>query len=381
MRKVQYPENISEFRKFKKQYLGIFPLHEMQRSWRELRTGNELLKNHFPKHIRKILLADYELLVKYYIIFTKPKFSDEADALKRNLKDIFDYDKYQSDISEFFRVRADDMNLHVCHYCETAYINSVTIDGDEDGLERLNKAKRNKDKLKNLLKLRSSATLDAIMALPPIESLDEFERYGKTQGFWENDDKIRKIFPKVRSLNHFDLDHVLDKGACPIVALSVMNFVPSCQICNQKLKKSKVLGDRRKIIPKEHLSPTSPRFDFDGNVTIALLPLPSETAPLPDPAYAVEEKDRYQLHMMVADHDYDDFIGVFHLEERYAFHKLEGLRWIQLKERYPDSAIHMMADTLGPELSFEKVKEDIFGYEYDKKRHSCFAKFKKDCLK
>jgi len=28
--------------------------------------------------------------------------------------------------------------------------------------------------------------------------------------------------------NHFDLDHVLDKGKCPIVGLSLFNFVPSC---------------------------------------------------------------------------------------------------------------------------------------------------------
>ena len=30
----------------------------------------------------------------------------------------------------------------------------------------------------------------------------------------------------------FDLDHVLDKGRCPLVALSLYNLVPACPTCN-----------------------------------------------------------------------------------------------------------------------------------------------------
>lgn len=34
----------------------------------------------------------------------------------------------------------------------------------------------------------------------------------------------------------FDLDHFLPKGKCPCVGLSLYNFVPSCQVCNSRIK-------------------------------------------------------------------------------------------------------------------------------------------------
>ena len=52
----------------------------------------------------------------------------------------------------------------------------------------------------------------------------------------------------------FDLDHVLDKGRCPLVALSLYNLVPACPTCNGPHIKGKrvmnvTLEQRKKLSP------------------------------------------------------------------------------------------------------------------------------------
>ena len=44
--------------------------------------------------------------------------------------------------------------------------------------------------------------------------------------------------------SQFDLDHALAKDDCPLVALSLHNFVPSCPVCNERLKRKNPLSLR-----------------------------------------------------------------------------------------------------------------------------------------
>ncbi|MCD8182407.1 MAG: hypothetical protein LUE99_04170 [Bacteroides sp.] len=65
----------------------------------------------------------------------------------------------------------------------------------------------------------------------------------------------------------FDLDHVLDKGRCPIVGLSLFNFVPSCQMCNgSRVKGQKQLTTNPAL--RKKLSPSNFSYDFEGKVNI-----------------------------------------------------------------------------------------------------------------
>ena len=378
MRGVRYP---ADLRKFKREYLAVFDIKGMQRRWQDLWNANRFIKTNFPKRIHKILLADYHHLFEYYRIFTHRNPRSISAAEMGVLKSIFNYsDKYQSDIAGFFMNHSSDLDLSVCHYCETAYTNCYQVpDNDEEHLYYLNTASF--DSLKKKFRL-CDRTINAIIAMRQIRSLDDFERQGMARKFWNKPYKVRGLFPKTVLKNHFDIDHVLDKGSCPLVALSLMNFVPSCQICNQRLKRSYPLGDRRRNAPIEHLSPTSPSFDFDEKVEIRLIPKTRADGTLPDPAFAIYEKDYYELDFSVSDSDFNHFISLFHLKERYQFHKEEGLYWIQAKERYSDSAIFLMANGLGvPQLSKDRIKEDIFRHDYDMIRKPTFAKLKRDCLK
>ena len=92
MRKIIYPEDI---RKFKMAYLkDVFgsDLPKIQSKWNSLRNSNNILQAHFPKSISKLLIADYSILVKYYITYIR--FFDSLEALKESLVDIFKYSKY-----------------------------------------------------------------------------------------------------------------------------------------------------------------------------------------------------------------------------------------------------------------------------------------------
>lgn len=377
MRKVEYPHDIKSL---KKEYLSIFDLKKINKKWEEARNSCVFLETFFPKKIQKLLLADFNHLLKYYLRFKNRSVADISDAQIKTLREIFNYaDSYQPIIADFFATNSCLFNLSVCHYCETAYINNyVILESDEDNLYYLNNASF--EELRKKLGIKD-LSITKIIRERPIKSIEDLDNFGSRENLWHTPNKVRKLFPKSRRKTQFDIDHVLDKGTCPLVALSLFNLVPSCQICNQRLKKSYSLGDIKTGIPIEHLSPTSPKFDFENNVEIRLIPQKKDDGTFPNPAFAVYESKHYDLKFF-SNEDYEHLISLFHLNERYQFHKAEGLYWIQIKSRYPDSAISMMASSLGrPELSEYRIKEDLYRFDYDAIRKPVFYKLKKDCLK
>lgn len=184
---------------------------------------------------------------------------------------------------------------------------------------------------------------------------------------------------------HFDLDHILDKGTCPMLGLSMLNFVPSCQCCNQKIKRQKTFGydkPKHKLTKKEIISasshmmklmPTSSSFDFDAWVKLEVV-----MKQLPQGKGFVKYKDTYSLSFMAKDSDYDDYINKLQLRERYEFHKNEALRLLDLRERYTDSTIKKISTLLG--LTETHVKEDIFAIDFNHNEHRCFDKLRRDIM-
>lgn len=172
--------------------------------------------------------------------------------------------------------------------------------------------------------------------------------------------------------NHFDLDHVLDKGNCPLLGLSLMNFVPSCQCCNEKIKRQETLGgnDPSKMYK---LSPTSPEYDFDGQVKIGIV-----MCKLPISPGFIKNKDCYRVNFLAIDDDYNDIVKKMHLRERYEYHKGEALRVLDLVESYTEHTIPKIAQLLG--FCEEQVREDIFGSDFANDQCRCFKKLRKDIL-
>ncbi|DAB32579.1 MAG TPA: hypothetical protein CFH79_03100 [Sulfurospirillum sp. UBA11407] len=178
MIKVKYPEKISDF---KSEYLKIFDVATLDTEWQQYKSTYNLQNANFS--VTDMLYGDFNFLLdkSFNMAYSI------SDIKVVQLKKIFDYDKYQPKIADFFMKYKDEMKLSSCYYCNIDFINAFST--------------RNRNN-------------------------------------------------KLSFKNHFTLDHVIDKATNPIVALSLFNFVPSCYSCNSKFKRSeqftKVVADKYK---------------------------------------------------------------------------------------------------------------------------------------
>lgn len=175
-----------------------------------------------------------------------------------------------------------------------------------------------------------------------------------------------------RKKNHFDMDHFLPKSVCPITALSLFNLVPSCPICNERLKRNNILGNT--AVETIKLCPTSGNYNFDNQVSICLIPTETYHS-----IHYVDNPDKYKIQFVTTSKEFNQEIELFKLNERYDFHKCEALRLMDLKQDYPDSNIEMIAGLLCQEEEY--IKESIFGEHFVDKNRRVFAKLKRDFLK
>lgn len=377
MKPVRYPSDKVLRSALKQRYVAALNTLNMQNGNNRLewcqKKWNEVRRriphgSHYPADVRKILKAEYPKLVAYYLQYISDKnhiVAADVNLLYR----IFSYDAFHETIAEFFMDGKNGFNLSVCHYCGLAYINKYTIEGVKDGLDIINCS--GTADMERLLNIHSPRSLQKLIDHAPYATVDDFNRVG----VFRCRDKFHSVFPDKVDKNHFDLDHVLDKGNCPITAISLMNFVPSCSVCNEKLKKQKVLGQGR--IPIVELSPTSSMFDFDGQVRFMLMPKAGRKIG----NRPTRQADDYELKMDVKKAEYENYVEMFHLRERYEFHKMEALFWMELKYRYTDSRIELMANSLkDAAFSTQRIKDDIFQRTLDN-RERCFEKLKRDMLK
>lgn len=161
--------------------------------------------------------------------------------------------------------------------------------------------------------------------------------------------------------SQFDIDHFLPKGKCPPVALSLFNFVPSCPVCNERIKREGLPNVNLNDL--KFLSPSSFAFDLHKRIKVKLGHLTSQ---------------RKDFIYFVAKYPYDRYVDFFHLQERYDYHKIEALRLEKLKKNYSRSQIAQIAKCL--HRSEKEVKEDIFNQRYMQNNLRCFAKFTIDIL-
>lgn len=317
MRRIDYPKrDTSEFEDLKKAYKEIYSIPEldqMQSDWDDWKTRNHVTT--IPETAEDLLLADVDILADVYERFSSlpirrkmpgPNGHDERSTELKELDKIFNYTRHYDDrIAEFFCDHADELHINSCHYCELAYVNTYRVST------------------------------------------------GRAYKYYR----------------HFDVDHFLPKAECPIIGLSLFNFVPSCQVCNSRIKLGETVGtDKREWI---QFSPANETYAFDKNVAIRL-----RMHNGPDTSF--KKKGNYYIYFRCKN-GFSTEVEFFHLEERYEFHKMEAMRLKKLKAEYPQSAIRKIAGMLQKNES--EVKEDIFHKKYLKDNHRCFAKLTEDMLK
>ncbi len=296
-----------------KDYLGRMDLNDLSKKWREAKEKYTELKP-LTYSVRQLLTSPFGILLqvagKYNKVMDSIAGDERRKEIYKYLRDnVFTYTgkRHNDKIAPFFMDHVEELRLYTCHYCDTAYINIFTYK-------------------------------------------EECESKTRAQ---------------------FELDHVIGQKECPLLALSLYNFVPSCSVCNSRIKHQKGLASSKKLMKK--FSPTSKDFDFESKVDIVLEPKEGATTP-----YMEHRNDYNIVFDCCRDKDYDGYVKSFLLTERYNCHKVEALRLKDLQLYYPDSHIWGISNLVGRQ--FGEVKEDIFGKRFTSDEHRLFKKLRKDML-
>ena len=207
--------------------------------------------------------------------------------------------------------------------------------------------KKDDNKIKSFFnydKAKSTKFIPLISKLQPKISNFFQENIEVHTCYYCNIDFINTFKKNNETKNAFTLDHVLEKADYPFLALSLYNLVPSCYVCNSKVKDSKILFDE--------FSPTNKDFDFNERVKfksfISNVNLQIE-----------KEQDFYIKLIENYSNKYDEYIKSLNLNDRYDYHKYKVLEMIQKRKEYPDSRIKELSDLT--KKTQEEIKQDLFG--------------------
>ena len=205
-------------------------------------------------------------------------------------------------------------------------------------------------------------------------------------GFYEYNEKKKSIY---------DLDHFFPKSLYPFFALSLYNFVPSCQYCNERVKKAEVIQINKNN--KSNLlkcSPVSQKYNFKEMVTIRFLPKISKSENKYEIwHYSPLSQKTAEIYKLSFDTDNNShnkqIINLFQLEERYNSQaiKMNGLYLIDLRKRYPRSHIEKICKLLNNQKTTtsnsiipateEQIENDIF---HNDNKYALLQKMKNDLL-
>lgn len=174
----------------------------------------------------------------------------------------------------------------------------------------------------------------------------------------------------------FDVDHFFPNAQYPFFSLCLYNFVPSCQVCNSRVKGSKNffelynLKDLNRQKLKEALleiSPISKSYNISKHLNICVQPKMDTSDDKFKWHYHPEfykNLNSYKVHFDIDEStNYKKAIEAFRLEDRYnnIGIKSQALYLMDLKKKYPDSNIELLRKLLSEKgMSFEEIKRDIF---------------------
>jgi len=149
-----------------------------------------------------------------------------------------------------------------------------------------------------------------------------------------------------------DFDHFYDKGTYPILALSFYNLIPSCILCNSRLKST------AKFSINTHLHPYKDSFNDYAKFKLKIL----------DSKFYYDEKS-FEIKLETKEEKAKKIKEDFALETLYQEHKDIVLELIQKREIYPDSYIDDLFQQY--EGTLFKNREDVLrhitgGYIEDK---------------
>lgn len=177
-----------------------------------------------------------------------------------------------------------------------------------------------------------------------------------------------------RRVRRFETEHVLDKGTCPLVGLSLYNFVPGGNVCNKpNVKGNHTIGDTPEEI--KHLSPTNPSYDFYHKVLFVVNPKGADFIDIEK----VEHPEHYEIDFYYKDKIYQKSVVLFGLKGRYnTDYLLKALRLLDKLERYPKKMLDDVSNLMVAIKDEEFLKE--FDIDIARRGHETYLKIREDLL-
>ena len=298
----------------KKAYLKEYNVKELQRKLNILMTNYPEIKEVLPKNIAaiKLLVGNFKYLTRVYCAFTDYLNKKETEE-KTAIKKTFK-DKgfnYDNHKSKIAKFLKNNTNGFEIHNCVYCDLEDITTFTKTDGTE------------------------------------------------------VRK----------FETEHVLDKGECPLVGMSLYNFVPSCGTCNgTAIKGTKTIGATE--VEMARLSPSAEGYDFENKVKFEVKIL----IPDIDDLKAISHTDDYEIDFNVREALYQKIIDLFELKSRYNHGtvKVELLKWRDKRRENPDNKIQENARLL--ERSFKDTFEELFELDLRRREHYTMEKARRDVM-
>ncbi|ACV62298.1 hypothetical protein Dtox_1425 [Desulfofarcimen acetoxidans DSM 771] len=142
-----------------------------------------------------------------------------------------------------------------------------------------------------------------------------------------------------------DIDHFYSKSQYPFLALSMYNFIPSCQICNSRFKLTSDFGHKEHIYPYERGFGEDGKFKFE-NIDCLLGG---------EPQYTIENLNNLEA--------IKNSIDTFHLREIYQSHKDYVQELVRKAQIYNDSqCAEYLTNFRGLFKNKEEMLRIVFGY-------------------
>lgn len=174
-----------------------------------------------------------------------------------------------------------------------------------------------------------------------------------------------------KRVRNFDTEHILDRGNCPILGLSLYNFAPSCGLCNDGGHKgTQSLGSNKGEV--EITSPTSHKNRFDEEVQFSLSMVSDTISDLSLFGNANDVRISFKGKI----DKYSITISRFYLEDRYNAHKMELIAPILRHRKNPKDFIEKMAEDRG--CSYDELFQDFFGFRERRDARSPMEKCRRE---
>ena len=185
---------------------------------------------------------------------------------------------------------------------------------------------------------------------------------------------LTDVRPVGNLARQFDTEHILDKGQCPLVGLSLYNFCPACDTCNTRCKGANPIGRTPALMKK--LSPTAKQYDFENKVHFVLNPISPDAIGRIKP----EHPEWYEVDFEYKDRDYEEVVNMFQLKPRYNLpqHKQDAIDWRFKAMKYRGIALAVSAVFHMNTLELER--EELFRYNARQTAHSEKLKLLKDMM-